>query len=117
MTRRRVFMSPRDVDKDQLKLGALLRESQPAHSLPPRFQEEVWHRIELSRRTSASRLPGRWIERWVGLFQHPLVAGAGLAILLMSGVSWGLQEGAHRAREAGRLRYISAVDPFARKLL
>ena len=39
-------MNKENSNPDDARLGALLRRSRPSPSLPPRFQESVWRRIE-----------------------------------------------------------------------
>lgn len=101
--------------EDAERLSRLLHEWQPDASLPPRFQEQVWHRIT---RWERSGPPGLWagFARWAeAAFSRPAVAVAYLALLLCLGLGsgyWQAQSKSQRAEARWRQLYVQSVDPY-----
>jgi hypothetical protein len=93
------------------KLGALLRESRLSPSLPPRFQENVWRRIEDAEAPARLGESITWLEALVALMLRPRFAYAALAALMLAGVSLGAYSGAQSARHDAEARYVAAVAP------
>jgi hypothetical protein len=91
------------------KLGALLRESRLSPSLPPRFQENVWRRIEDAEAPAKSSVT--WLDAFVALVLRPRFAYAALAALMLAGVSLGAYSGAQTARHEAEARYVASVAP------
>jgi hypothetical protein len=91
------------------KLGVLLRESRLSPSLPPRFQENVWRRIEDAQAPAKSSVT--WLEALVALMLRPRFAYAALAALMLAGISLGAYSGAQSARHDAEARYIASVAP------
>jgi len=87
-------------------LRALLREARPAPSLPPRFEENVWRRIERAEAADASWLDvvARWLMR-------PRLALAAVAVVAILGLGLGWQDGYQLARHDAQIRYLAAVAP------
>jgi len=93
---------------DEDRLDALLRESRSVPSLPPRFQEGVWRRIEGTERDrSVDRFA--WVEALLQQVLRPRLALATLAVLMLGGVLLGVREGAESARHADQARYLESV--------
>lgn len=93
---------------DENRLDALLRESRSAPSLPPRFQEGVWRRIESGEQdVSTDNFP--WLEVLLQRVLRPRLALATLAVLMLGGVLLGVREGAESARHADQARYLESV--------
>ena len=93
---------------DEDRLDALLRESRSVPSLPPRFQESVWRRIEGTERDrSVDRFA--WVEALLQQVLRPRLALATLAVLMLGGVLLGVREGAESARHADQARYLESV--------
>lgn len=98
-------------------LRALLREWKPEASLPPRFQEQVWRRIE---RAEAAPVPAITLAQvfanWLAnRLPRPALATAYLGVLLFIGASAGWSQARQEtARVTGELsaRYAQAVDPY-----
>lgn len=90
-------------------LGNLLRSAHPAPSLPPRFQEGVWRRLERSE--SPQPAPG-WFEPLLRLLVRPAYAGTGLALVLFAGVWLGSHAADGRSLRAEQARYLAAVSPL-----
>ena len=96
-------------------LRKLLKESRVEVPLPPRFQENVWRRIE---RAQVPATPSVWavIAHWVGtMLPRPALAASYVAILLTIGVTAGwAQARQENARVKGELgeRYVRVLDPY-----
>ena len=93
------------------KLGALLRESRTLPALPPRFQENVWRRIEDAESPATSGETVAWLEALIALLLRPRFAYATVAALLLAGISLGAYSGAQTARHDAEARYVAAVAP------
>lgn len=102
---------------DEAPLKALLQEWQPKPSLPPRFQEQVWRRIERAETSPAptatlAQLFAAWLANKL---PRPALATAYVMALLVVGatVGWSQarQETARVTTELGA-RYAQAVDPY-----
>jgi len=98
-------------------LRALLKEWKQEASLPPRFQEQVWRRIE---RAEAAPVPSFWLTKvfancLTNLLPRPALATAYVALLLAIGASVGWSQARQEtARVTGELsaRYAEEVDPY-----
>lgn len=83
--------------------------------LPPRFQEQVWHRIaQADTQAQPSFWNGlrRWLESGV---PRPQVAYSYVSILLILGVlagSWAAQSKTSQLDAALSARYVQSVDPY-----
>ena len=102
-------------NEDDAKLSALLHEWKVDVSLPPRFHEGVWRRIE---REQAHPQVNLWhvITHWVeSTFRRPALAVSYVAALLFIGLTTGyFQAQDTAAREGARWRtaYVQSVDPY-----
>jgi hypothetical protein len=99
------------------KLSNLLRESKSDISLPPRFQEGVWRKIESESAARAKRPSvSEVIAHWVGaLLPRPAMATAYIAVLLTVGITVGwaqAQQTNARAKADLSDRYVSVLDPY-----
>jgi hypothetical protein len=93
------------------KLGALLRASRATPALPPRFQENVWRRIEDADATVQSGETLTWLEALVALMLRPRFAYATVAVLMLGGILLGAFNGAQTARHDAEARYVASVAP------
>jgi len=98
------------MNSDDNKLQELLRGSRPAPALPPRFQQNVWRRIEDA---EASAQPASWLDALANLILRPRFALAAAAVLLLTGVFAGTLEGRQVARHEAQMNYLAAVAPHA----
>jgi hypothetical protein len=96
-------------------LRKVLKEWRCDAPLPPRFQEQVWQRIE---RAQAPATPSVWafISHWIGtVLPRPALAASYVALLLTVGVTAGWaqarQESARVKDELGQ-RYVRVLDPY-----
>ena len=95
------------------KLSSLLRESRPSPGLPPRFQENVWRRIEQPETLRAPAASLSWIDALAVWLMKPRFALAGVTALVLAGVLLGSIEGTTQARQHAQERYLAAVAPEA----
>jgi hypothetical protein len=106
-------MKEQDFKSAEDKLGALLRESRATPSLPPRFQENVWRRIES---TDARNVPvgnGNWLDVVAVWMVRPRLAFALAAVLVLTGLGLGWNKGEQLARYDAQARYLTAVAPHS----
>ena len=110
-------MKTNNPDENDTSLRALLQEWKPEASLPPRFQEQVWRRIE---RAEAAPVPSISLpavfSNWLtNLLARPAFATTYVAALLVIGASVGWSQARQEtARVTGELsaRYAQEVDPY-----
>ena len=93
------------------KLGALLRESRVAPALPPRFQENVWRRIEDAEAPVPSRSRWFWLDALAALVLRPRFALAAVTVLIVAGALLGVRDGSQIARQDAQARYVAVVAP------
>lgn len=110
-------MKPESENPDSLR--QVLREWKVNEPLPPRFQENVWRRIE---QAEAGAVPAATTTGWA-LFKawlaatlpRPALAVAYLSVLLVAGMAGGYwqarQTTAHLDNQLGS-RYVQSVDPY-----
>jgi hypothetical protein len=96
---------------DDEKLSGLLRESRSAPPLPPRFQENVWRRIEGAEHRDAPAGSRDWLEIVTFWMLRPRLAFAVAALLVFAGVGLGWSSGEQLARQDAQARYVAAVAP------
>ena len=108
--RRKKFRPPpqKNMNPDDIKLQELLRGHRPMPALPPRFQQNVWRRIEDSEAPAQS---ASWLDALATLILRPRFALAAAAVLLLAGVSAGTLEGRQSAQRDARMNYLAAVAP------
>jgi len=93
---------------DDPKLGALLRQARVAPGLPPRFQENVWRRIEDAEAPAGQ---GSWLDMLASLILRPRFALMAATVLLLAGILAGTWEGRQMARHDAQMNYLSSVMP------
>src|SRR5205823_12251475 len=75
--------------------GKLLKEWRTDASLPPRFQETVWRKIERAEHSYKTAISSVWIviAHWIGtVLSRPALAASYVAALLAVGVTVGCAE-------------------------
>lgn len=102
-------MKPTNASDDE-KLRTLLRATRPAPTLPPRFEENVWHRIEAGEERSFAGEPG-WLTLLAGWVLKPRLALAVAALVALVGIGLGWNSAEHQARSDAQARYLAAVAP------
>ena len=108
-------MKPTNPSEKDRQLSGLLREWKPEASLPPRFQEGVWQRIEGAQAPAKLSVLAT-VCNWIGtLLARPAMATAYVAVLLAVGATVGWTQ-AHQTntRVKGELgqRYVQVLDPY-----
>jgi hypothetical protein len=98
-------------DPNDARLGTLLRASRVAPTLPPRFQEGVWRRIEDAE--SPAPAPGgiAWLDALAALVLRPRFALATATVMIVAGATLGMHEGNQMARQDAQARYLAVVAP------
>jgi hypothetical protein len=93
---------------NDIRLTSLLRESRTGPPLPPRFQQNVWRRIEDA---GAFARPASWLDVLAALILRPRFALATAAVLVLAGAFTGALEGVQHARHDAQAHYLAAVAP------
>jgi len=99
-----------NINPDDVKLSALLRQSRSSPSLPPRFQEKVWRRIEDADAPVKSE---SWLDALAALVLRPRFALIAATVLVMTGALFGVREGNRMAQTDAQAQYLTAVAPPA----
>lgn len=98
---------------DDTKLSALLRQGRVSPDLPPRFQENVWRRIE-NAEAPVSAKPGlSWLDALAALMLRPRFALATATALVVAGALLGARAGDLAANQTAQAQYLTAVAPPA----
>ena len=97
-----------DLPNDE-KLSALLHGARPTPSLPPRFQEGVWRRIEESEIPTPACIGP--LEALISWALRPRFAVAAAVVLVASGSIVGARQGQQAAHQDAQTRYITSVAP------
>ncbi len=92
-------------------LASLLRAARATPALPPRFQDNVWHRIEGAAGRNLPADADGWLDAVVGWVWRPRRAFALTAVLVLAGVGLGWNQGEQLARHEAQARYLAAVAP------
>jgi hypothetical protein len=93
---------------DDAPISALLRQARVSPGLPPRFQQNVWRRIE------DAEVPAKfesWLDALAALILRPRFALAAAAVLLLAGVLAGTFDGRQLARHDAEMNYVASVAP------
>ena len=104
-------MSEPNLEAENVKLGALLRESRAMPPLPPRFQEGVWRRIENAEMPARATARGGWLDRLAAAALRPRLALATVVVVILAGAWLGAHEAAQAAHRDAQSRYLAAVAP------
>lgn len=96
------------MNPDDTKLSEVLRAACPSPSLPPRFPENVWRRIEDADTPVKS---DSWLDALAALVLRPRFALATAAALIVVGALLGVREGNLAANQTAQEQYLAAVAP------
>ena len=108
-------MKPNHPPEDDQPLHQLLAEWKTEGSFPPRFQEQVWKRID---QTAARKSQGSLaaLMHWLDdAFRRPALACGYVALLLFVGLGagyWQAQGTMAQSQSELRARYFQSVDPY-----
>lgn len=101
---------------NQTTLEKTLREWRVTTPLPPRFQEQVWKRIERLDAPNISVLDA--LRAWFAItFGRPAFAVAYVSLLLVAGLAFGFVQANEKAAHLDRqleARYVQSIDPYQR---
>ena len=101
-------MNEENIHPDDARLHALLHSVRPSPSVPPRFQENVWRRIEKAEAFVKSQ---SWLDVLVALILRPRFALATATALVVAGALFGVYEGNIAANQTAQAQYLAAVAP------
>lgn len=110
-------MNTNDPLNDDQALRTVLKEWKVQAPLPPRFQAQVWRRIERND-TLARSEPSVWtlMRRWfAGALTRPALAAGCALFLLVAGAGFGWAQARHdssRVSDELSLRYVKMMDPY-----
>jgi len=112
-------MKPERSKNDPEPVRNVLQEWSVTSTLPPRFAENVWRRIEDAEHAEApASNPTLWIllQRWLtATLPRPAFAVAYASVLLITGLGagyWHARVDTATWDKALATRYVQAVDPF-----
>ncbi len=103
-------VSAKNMNTEDLKLQMLLRGNRPVPTLPPRFQQNVWRRIEDA---EAPVKPFSWLDALAALILRPRFALGAATALVLAGVFLGAIEGRQVARHDAQMNYLTSVAPHS----
>ena len=108
-------MKSTDSDHHDEPLCKVLRGWRIDAALPPRFQEDVWHRIERGPGSTPTSLRAI-IAHWIGsLLPRPALAVSYVTVLVAVGVTAGWAQSHHetaRVKDDLGQRYVRVLDPY-----
>jgi len=104
-------MREQNFKSDEGKLSGLLRESRETPVLPPRFQENVWRRIESADACTIPVGDANWFELVATWLLRPRLALTVAAVLVLIGLGFGWSSGEQLARQDAQARYVAVVAP------
>ena len=83
-----------------------------APTLPPRFQEGVWRRIEEA--AAPAKVTGgiAWLDALAALVLRPRFALATATVLMVAGATLGVHTGSQMAHQDAQARYLALVAQF-----
>jgi hypothetical protein len=97
-----------NMNPDDKKLSALLRQSRVSPSLPPRFQENVWRRLKDAETPTKSDW---WLDALAALIVRPRFAYASVLALILAGALLGTYQGSQSVKQDAQARYVALVAP------
>jgi len=104
-------MNKENINPAEAKLSTLLRASRVAPTLPPRFQEGVWRRIEEAAAPAKSNGGIAWLDALAALVLRPRLALATAIVLMVAGALLGVRDGSQMAHQDAQAHYLAAVAP------
>ena len=108
-------MKPNDSPESEGRLRELLATWKVAPTLPPRFEQRVWQRIERCETQPAVGALAQWFNQIATALTNPRLAISYMTILLAAGLLagfWQAQLAKARAAENLSARYVQMLDPY-----
>jgi hypothetical protein len=102
-------MKPENPNPNDAPLSSLLHEARATPSLPPRFREGVWRRIEEAETPAIVRVG--WLDALAAWALRPRFAVAAAVVLICAGSVFGAVQGAQANHQQAQSRYLSSVAP------
>ena len=107
---------PMNMRDNHAELERALQEWQVKTPLPPRFQEQVWKRIDRAEVPTISLVDA--MRAWFAMaFARPAFAVAYVSVLLATGLALGFVQASNRTARWDRqleARYVQSIDPYQR---
>jgi len=106
-------MKAPDLNENDEPLSQVLHQWTVKATLPPRFQDSVWHSIK--RRESEAFSWTAFIARLTTAITRPALASSYLAVLVLAGLLAGYLEAKSASAHAEAqlsARYVHLVDPY-----
>ena len=107
-------MKPEKSPENDGAMSKLLQDWKVESSLPPRFNEQVWHRIAKTEPRGINPLAS-WRDWLARTFARPAMAISYVTILLLAGVTLGFWQGrANSQRTTAELgaRYVQLMNSY-----
>ena len=108
-------MKPEPSTENDGALRSVLRQWEINEPLPPRFREQVWHRIA-RREAQAPATPWAQLANWIGgLVARPSLAVSYITLLLLTGLFagyWHARVDTARASHELGNRYVQMLNPY-----
>ena len=105
-----------NMKSDDTTLSSVLQEWRLTSTLPPRFREQVWKRIERAEVPNISVVAA--LRGWLAMaFARPAFAVAYVSVLLVGGLTFGFVQANQKTAEWDRqlqTQYVQSVDPYQR---
>ena len=95
---------------EDARLRALLQQARISPGLPPRFQQNVWRRIEDAEAPAEST---SWLDALAAMILRPRFALATAAALVLAGIFIGTADGRQMARHDAQMNYLASVAPHS----
>ena len=108
-------MKPNDAMEDPGRLREVLATWQVKATLPPRFQERVWQRIEQRTTQPAAGVWTQFLNEIAAALSRPRLAMSYVTVLLAVGLLagfWHGQRAKTRTAETLSARYVQMLDPY-----
>jgi hypothetical protein len=111
-------MNPNTGPDNDESLRKVLRQWEVDTPLPPRFQEQVWRRIERAERAESKAEQGFWTnltKQVEALVPRPRFALAYLSVFLVLGVTAGAVAAQLKTSKLDSelsQRYVQSIDPY-----
>jgi len=113
--RHRLTINVMKMSEHDESLRQLLAQWKIKESLPPRFQESVWRRVQAEELRHRRGLWNRLLNSLEATFSQPAMAVSYATVFLVAGLVAGSWQG-HQANDGLRaelgMRYIRSVDPY-----
>ncbi len=108
-------MSDNETNPKDQRLTQLMGTWKMEAPLPPRFQEQVWHRIALEEGAASQPWWRQWSVWLEAALRRPVLATAYLGLFLVAGAATGYWQANQKSTELNTAlseRYLQSFDPY-----